>query len=753
MQSDRITKSSVNYDNISGNSTAYDNSRINSNNVQIEEYDVLKSTNSGSKYSNTSHTDKENIYINRISNIINNLRISFDKENPYYYAIYRKYSEGLTLDQIVSGELDYNKFKQAMIDSGWISEEEINMYNGDLVKEYMDGISTIIKDNPPYMEGLSPEMMNSTVEEIVASTFGYDAMVLKNEDGNYMIVNACTNNDSGNDIGAIAYALSDYFTGSNDLTSAVINSLLKYKDNISNDRMLGIVETDFEKVYKGQINDNIELIKKYSKKAQEDGCKIEQYGYSLGGGISSAAYSEIKYKADNQQKAYNFISNVENEFSRLYVESSDAFDTISLLGFDSSWISFYDDPLINDIFSDSKLTREEFDMIKVFLSQSEDYLGIMNSISSVTVYNPYLLFGQINDENKMRAVIGDDKFLIYSAGGDVVTIANDLIDDFRDQAVFLDATFDDDVELKTFNDLLAILVYDKGCHGMACLNQDCFDENGNLIQTVEPLGLLEIYEIITKQKIDLSKINVPDNALENSRYKFEFGGNSLIQKLLSSKIPEPDQSMYNIGNVGEVLGFVTKDILDNGYLGNTLDLFKFLMKYNGSIQEQAPFLSSGSFAPLYEYIYTNLGNYNYDEFIDVVALCCTPLVYDIIAEYSWDIGDNLTSYSDLSSYITQYLSNDSVKESVLDVVSLYMVNDKEGCKAELHSLINNAVNYFVDSYVDGTVADEVFSLGVGLLLGPLVGLGVDRGVDIGIDKLKSKIYNELCKQIDKALGF
>ena len=133
---------------------------------------------------------------------------------------------------------------------------------------------------------LSDEMKKSVVQEIVDED-GYDAMVLLLPNGNYAIVNSCTNETESEDMGAIVgniatLACADNFSKD---VFGLYSRMLLGTDVSSNDAYSDVQITACEK-----------LIKKYI----DEGKNMELYGYSLGGGIMEAAYSRILEEGDSK---------------------------------------------------------------------------------------------------------------------------------------------------------------------------------------------------------------------------------------------------------------------------------------------------------------------------------------------------------------------------------------------------------------------------------------------------------------------
>ena len=244
-------------------------------------YNPYKDKGSGSLYSNTSHSDMENIYISRLRVFTEDLQNNCYKHPEYYELLCKVINENnLTLAELNNVEC----ISSLLVNEG-VSKNDIT----EIRKIYSD---TLLKN--PYYNDIG-EFKNYIVEEIVSEDSGYDAVVLKNpENGNISIENCCTNNKSLKDLSFIAYAMSKDLTGGTSLLSTIGRFFNLVPENIT-DGLASLNGEECEKIYNGQINDSIKLIKKYSEKL-EPGAKLELYGYSLGGGCMATALADLMMK-------------------------------------------------------------------------------------------------------------------------------------------------------------------------------------------------------------------------------------------------------------------------------------------------------------------------------------------------------------------------------------------------------------------------------------------------------------------------
>ena len=243
-----------------------------------------------SLYSNTSHSDLENIYISRLRVFTEELQNKCYKHPEYYDLICKVINENnLTLAEINNVEC----ISSLLVNEG-VSKEVI----ADIRQIY----ASVSTDNPnalfdnDFFNELG-DFKNYILEEIVSEDSGFDAVVLKNpENGNISIENSCTNNKSLKDLSFIAYAMSKDLTGGTSLLTTIGRFFNLVPENIT-DGLTSLNGEDCEKIYYGQINDSIELIKKYSEQL-EPGAKLELYGYSLGGGCMATSLATLMMEND-----------------------------------------------------------------------------------------------------------------------------------------------------------------------------------------------------------------------------------------------------------------------------------------------------------------------------------------------------------------------------------------------------------------------------------------------------------------------
>ena len=414
---------------------------IQNNSTDVEFFDIDPVT-SDTGFSNTEYNDEDNINVNQLSKIMVEFQnaLTGDGENRTYYDMYSELVKGKRLGDIIDGN-GHVRDSSSFSDEDLAKIEELIMQKGlDIsVEDYLKFFDKCVTECSKEGEAsvtlthISDDMLNNVIEEVVSTDNSYDAFVLKNPDnGNYMIVNSCTNAKSTKDLLAIAYAMCMQLTGSLDLIDYMLGYLLPSLDS---EMLDAIKETDLykelksgdknaakklEEIYQNELKDNQELIKKYIEKAKEEGTQVELQGYSLGGGIQLAAYSSLC---------------VENP-------------------------------------------------------EYEDY------ISSVTVFNPYISFCEENPMNLNEKTEGgngsegllidylahSDKLRIYSNEEDYVSTFNNSVGKLYDKYCFIQSQdLADHAKVDGVADIYGIVIGGGSNHGFGVIDYDSF-EDGNIHQ-------------------------------------------------------------------------------------------------------------------------------------------------------------------------------------------------------------------------------------------------------------------------------
>lgn len=379
--------------------------------------------------STNSYSDTDNIFINKLSDMMTGVQNAL---GPEHYEIFSQYITGMKLADLIDEEgnilplTDKSKLQEILTSKGITIPAD----------EYLHDINKKLENCKIDLVKLSPDILDSTVTEVVSSDYGYDAIVLKNTAGNYLIVNSCTNAESTNDIYAIAYALAKQVVGDGELLELAIEQILPAINNsgINNsDYYLDLINNGgveyLEEVYKGQLQANIDLINKYADKAEKEGNKLELNGYSLGGGIQLTAYS---------------IACRDNPDLEKYIQSVSVFNP---------FISFVEQNPVNT--GDEK---------KGFIETWKDLFSGKNNKDNC-------LIDYLANSNKVR---------IYSGEEDYISTFNNCVYDLRERFTFIKTEDLKRGQVQDITQIYSIILGDKANHGFKGIEFDAIDENGNI---------------------------------------------------------------------------------------------------------------------------------------------------------------------------------------------------------------------------------------------------------------------------------
>ena len=534
-------------------------------------------------YSSNNYSDKDNIYINKLSDVMTKIQNAL---GPDYYAIFSEYITGKQLGEIV----DENGLK-LLTDKNLLEEILTKNNITENVDVIYEEINTILDEQKESIDlsKLSENMLASTVEEVVTTTSNFDAMVLKNTEGNYVIVDSCTNAQSTNDIYAIAYALAKQIVGDDELVSLVIEQILPVLNNEtinSSDYYLDLVNNGgveyLEQIYTQQLQDNIALIEKYAKKAQEEGNLIQLNGYSLGGGIQLTAYSAL------------CSTNPEIE---QYIES----------------VSVYN-PFIS--YMEQNPMNEEESFFSNLFAKDENIEWYEKLL------NPSL--GRNKENQLIDYLASSEKVRIYSGEEDYISTFNNCLYDLKDRFTFLKTEDIEQGEISDISEIYSIILGDKANHNFRVIEQEYFDENGNIKETGEYVSISDsLAKAAGTEENPLSKLF------------------SKITDVLGIDSPE---STYAIDY---------KEIINSTL--NLADLENLL----SNVPEAQPIVDE-----LIIYLEDNVGNYTYDG----IAEALTDGVWDVVGDKidseipkmveNW-ANENLSKYisGDVLSFGTDLVSD------------------------------------------------------------------------------------------------
>lgn len=540
-------------------------------------------TGNTSGYSSNNYSDKDNIYINKLSDVMTKIQNAL---GPEYYAIFSEYITGKQLGEIV----DENGLR-LLTDKALIEEILTKNNITENVDVIYEEINTILDEHKESIDlsKLSEDMLASTVEEVVTTTSNFDAMVLKNTEGNYVIVDSCTNAQSTNDIYAIAYALAKQIVGDDELVSLVIEQILPVLNNEtinSSDYYLDLVNNGgveyLEQIYNQQLQDNIALIEKYAKKAHEEGNLIQLNGYSLGGGIQLTAYSAL--------------CSTNSEIEQ-YIESVSVYNP---------FISYMEQNPMNEgeSFFSNLFTKD--DNVKWYEKLLDPSLGR-------------------NKENQLIDYLASsEKVRIYSGEEDYISTFNNCLYDLKDRFTFLKTEDIEQGEISNISEIYSIILGDKANHNFRVIEQEYFDENGNIKETGEYVSISDsLAKAAGEEENPLSKLF------------------SKITDVLGIESPE---NTYEIDY---------KNIINSTL--NLADLENLL----SDVPEAQPIVDE-----LIIYFEDNVGNYTYDG----IAEALTDGVWDVVGDKidseipkmveNW-ANENLSKYisSDILNFGTDLVSD------------------------------------------------------------------------------------------------
>ena len=376
-----------------------------------------------SEYSNTQYTDWDNIFLNKFRNLMVDIQENLGKLDDQYYMIYNEYFYGHALSDMLDNQ---NKLSEIpAIDDEFIRICEEHGVDPEAAWQAINQTIRDYKEENGSEIAISDAMLDLVLIETVSTENGYDAMVLQMPNGDYIITNCCTDADSANDLIAIAYPMLKCLIGDDSIIGFLFNSVLNKMDV---GKILDIFEnTDLSmdqviSIYTGQIDDNVALIEKYANEAQKNGDKIHLSGYSLGGGIQEAAYSEIMLNSN-------------------YADVADVIDSVTLYNPFSLYLEIY---------------------LNYYVCPKQDILL----------------------EEAIDKIVGEDSnFLIYSAEEDAVSLFNNIVDYLVKNTRFIIARDVQSNSIESFGDLFDFIIGSGGNHGFAYIHDadnNSFDEFGNI---------------------------------------------------------------------------------------------------------------------------------------------------------------------------------------------------------------------------------------------------------------------------------
>lgn len=578
--------------NLSNNSSIISSKSINSNvietldiyenNNKIEDLKITDNEQENSqtkKYSPNSYSDKDNIYINKLSDIMTCVKNDLGEEN---YKIYTKYLEGKKISEICTNDDKLSPITDELIITKILKEMQIDKDAHQVMKE----INQVLQNSSFDGSTLSTEMKNSTIIEVESTDSGYDAFVLKNSVDNYVIVNSCTNGNTAEDIATIVYILSLQLVGDEELISLAINNILPTikNNNIESADFASILingGTDYLKEKsQGQLQDNKKLIEKYAIKAQEEGTKIELNGYSLGGGIQLAAYSQICIENPN-------IENI--------IESVSVFN-----------------PFIS------------------FVEQQKRNTGFLKKIFDNNLKEP----------NLIEYLASSEKLTIYACQEDMVSTFNTSIEELKDKFVFLNAKDIEEGTVQDITQLTKIVLGEESNHDFSAINQEYFNETGNIIKAGEYIPITETVADATNQQTILTNMAKPVNKkIYDTNYEY------LYKEILS--LAGITDGIQNIDPSAKLIAMEVMNYIEN-----------------------------------------NIGNISYAGLADSITNGCWYAIKDKINNEWYSFLGTFANENTFKESMNQWLNEEGTKERIIEIISNLQANNNEAAKEGIQELIN-----------------------------------------------------------------
>lgn len=592
-----------------------------------------------SKYNHNGNSDLDTIYINELSTITNEIQNNFTNEEDY--LIYCKYLEGKTLKEIINSDYkasyltddsDHNQIQKIM---------DENNIDGDAFTFIMRIDEALTKFNKSSdlknFSKLSDDMMNAEFVEICHTDSGYDASVLKDINGNYMIVNSCTNASSLKDILAISYPICRYLTGSDDFIQIVFDYLVNNADltNVSEEYFSISESFDNNKnLYEEQINDNLKLVEKYCDKAKNDNTKVDLYAYSLGGGSQETTYAYLK---DNNSDKLQYIQSISvyNPFT-LYAQE-------------------YNDNYIDLLANDDKLC---------IYSAEQDYVSTFNDSVGDLLNKTVFLKADDIESNSVNGITDVGGLIIGSNSN-------------HGFAPLDKSAFDENGNISKTGEFISINASIENATG----TQHKIDSISKVYNsTMDSIGS------DLKGALKNTKANKAFNHISNSESIKDSLDNPALKGILN------DSSKFLGGAMDSIGTKLKKEAEKLKYKPNYQDIFNDIFNakniQNSIDNEEIKVILDD----LVDYFGKNFGQIKYEEIVSILSDDLTDIVYDEICKEYWDIFADIFDESEFTNSTNKFLNSENGKTLVLEIFSCYLNNDMQAC--------NDQIELFVDSWMD-----------------------------------------------------
>ena len=599
---------------------------------------IRKETSKG--YSTNNYSDIDNIYINKLSDVMTDIQ---NKLGPEYYEIYSAYITGLKLSDFIDEEGNIIPLTDKSRLSEIINEKNLPISSEILLSE----LNNYLMEAKINFGPLSSSMLSSTVTEVVKSDYGFDAMVLKNTEGNYLIVNSCTNAESTDDIYAIAYVLAKQIVGEGDLLDLVVEQIIPALNNTdikNSEYYLDLVNkggTEYlEKVYDAQLNANIELIKKYATIAKEEGNKIQLNGYSLGGGLQLTAYS---------------LACINDPSIEDYIESVSVFNP---------FISYLEQ-------NNANTGTEKKGLWQTLISQFQG--------DSIT---PNTLVSYVASSEKVR---------IYSGEEDYISTFNNSVYNLLSRFTFVKTEDLDRGKLTSLSELYGFVLGDDANHGFKPIEESSFDEYGNIKETGKYISINDsLKSIIDPNNPVLDIIRIVGEFFktptEEELYQVDYSS-IILQTLKLTNIDDLKKAIPEIEPIiTEITRYIRKNVGNYTYEGIANAITEGVWDIVGdTIDKEVPNIVS-------EYLEEYLPGF--------ISEDDKKIIIDYVSSFATDIVNKYKDKEAFTQAFNDFLTSEENKEYVLDLIK--NLNSGEYLKAckKIQSLIYNFKDSFEVNYED-----------------------------------------------------
>lgn len=597
-----------------------------------------------SKYNHNGNNDLDTIYINELSTITNEIQNNFTNEEDY--LIYCKYLEGKTLKEIVNSNYkanyltydnDHNQIQKIM------KENNIEDNSFDVIKRIDEALTKFNESSDlKNFSKLSNNMMNAEFVEICHTDSGYDASVLKDINGNYMIVNSCTNASSLKDILAISYPICRYLTGSDDFIQIIFDYLVNNADltNVSEEYFSISESFDNNKnLYEEQINDNLKLVEKYCDKAKNDNTKVDLYAYSLDGGTQETTYASLKDSNSDKLQYIQSIS-VYNPFT-LYAQE-------------------YKDNYIDLLANDDKLC---------IYSAEQDYVSTFNDSVGDLLNKTVFLKADDIESNSVNGISDVGGLIIGSNSNHGFAPLNK-------------SAFDENGNINETGEFISINASIANATGSQSKTSKFSKAYNNIKDSIGST---------LKEASENSKMQKTFDYISNSESIKSSLDNPAIKEIINDSSNFFENTVNSVGTElkEEVEKLKEKSKYNPNYQAIFNDIFNSKSIKNSIEDENLKILLDD----LIKYMGRHFGKIEYDEIADIISKNLSNIILDEVYKVN-EFGGKHFDKNAMYDAIFEELTSKDGKELVLDLFSCYLNNDTEACNKQIDILVEDLIDEF-----------------------------------------------------------